>query len=138
MKQVLAYTSQEYREDLGIIFFRWLSAVNTEQLMAGYTQVLESTDFDKVHCWLFDTRRRGPATAEGEDWYFHTYIPKLLSQLQQRHFIAVLHTPAHYIHLRDVVGFDTFHKYTDGTLLTMDFFDSEQKAVEWLQEMQEK
>lgn len=137
MVQTLDYTLQEYRQDLGIIFFRWLMPADTEQFMAGYTQVLETTDFDTTHCWLFDTRRRGPATAEAESWYFQTYIPRLLSLLKKPHYIAVLHTPTHFIHLRDVIGFDTFLNHTKGTLLTMEFFESEQKAVEWLKGTQE-
>jgi len=134
--QIQEYSLLEHRKDLGVTYLRWLKAVDTEQLINGYTQILDNTDFSKVHCWLFDTRRRGPATAEGEYWYFNTYLPKLFTHLKQPHYIAVLHTPAHFVHLRDVLGFDIFHKHTQGTLLTMEFFDSEQKAVEWLQAMQ--
>lgn len=137
MVQALEYTLQEYRKDLGILFFRWLTAINTEQIIAGYSQILEATDFSRMHCWLFDTRRRGKATAEAEEWYFTSYLPLLQASLQKPHYIAVLHSPVHFIHLRDVVGFDKVKSYTENSLLTMEFFDSEQKAVDWLVAMQQ-
>ena len=122
----------EYREDLNILFLRWLRAANTEEFMEGYSGAMEAGHPDKVHCWLYDTRRRGPATPEAEAWFFESYLPMVHASLNKPHHIAVLHTPDHFIHIRDVIGFDKFHAHNEGTLLTMEFFDSEQKAVKWL------
>jgi len=130
--QPLPFTSVELRKDLGIIFFRWLIAVTTEQFKAGYLQVLGAGQETDINCWLFDTRRRGAATQEAEAWYFSDYIPLLKTNLKSKHYIAVLHTPDHYVHIRDVIGFEKFRNYTKDTLIEMDFFDSEHKAVEWL------
>lgn len=138
MTQVLSIAQLELREDLGILFLRWLRAANTEEFMEGYSAALEAGNPDKVHCWLFDTRRRGPATPEAEAWFFETYLPRLHASLTKPHHIAVLHTPGHFVHIRDVIGVEKFHKHNEGSLLTMEFFDSEQKAVEWLMACKEK
>lgn len=132
MIEDLEFLTLEYRQDLTILFARWLTEVNSEQLRLGYTQILEIGDPEKIHLWLIDTRRRGPTSPEGVNWFFQTYLPKLQACLKQKHFMAILHTPSYFIYLRDIIGFDKLTAYTKDTLLILDFFDSEQSAVEWL------
>jgi hypothetical protein len=134
----LPYVSLEFRKDLNIYFLRWQSPVNDEEFRTGYSLILNESDPEKVHCWLFDTRRRGPSSPESENWYFNSYLPELHRKLIYKHYIAVLTTPDHFSYIRDQIGIEKFNDYNKGSLLTMNFFDSEHKAVEWLQAMQLK
>jgi hypothetical protein len=127
------YSHLEYRQDLGILFFRWLNPVNSEQVIDGYSSVLQAHDPANIQCWLFDTRRRGPADPKSEAWYLHEFLPALHSELIKPHFIAVLLTPDHYKHVTTVIGLQKFDEANQGSLLTMQFFDSEHNAVDWLQ-----
>jgi hypothetical protein len=127
------YSQLEHRKDLGILFFRWLNPVGSDQVIEGYSSVLKAHDPANIQCWLFDTRRRGPADPKSEAWYLYEFLPALHSELIKPHYIAVLLTPDHFQHVTTTIGLQKFEEANKGSLLTMQFFASEQNAVEWLQ-----
>src|SRR5688572_25780999 len=132
------YSHLELRHDLGILFFRWLNPVHSDQVIEGYSNVLKAHDPVNIQCWLFDTRRRGPADPKSESWYLYEFLPALHSELTKPHYIAVLLTPDHFQHVTTTIGLQKFEEANKDSLLTMQFFASEHNAVEWLQNSKSK
>jgi hypothetical protein len=119
-----------FRSDLNILFCRFVQPTSSTLLRSGYEHALKTALENHAQFWLFDLRRRGPALAEDEKWIMEYFFPRVESLTHVHQYFAYLVTPSHYVHVRDVIGFDKLAHYSP--LTDVRIFDSEEKAINWL------
>lgn len=130
MENTLSNLQVSYRQDLDILFCRWLQPCSSVTLQKGYLHALEKAKELQVHYWLFDLRRRGPVSTEDGDWILKTFFPKTEATIPGKHYFSYLVTPNHYQHLQEEIGLISIQQYSARTKIYV--FDSEQKAINWI------
>jgi hypothetical protein len=134
MNNLLTPLNLDYRKDLGILFCRWGDPGNSAQIQQGYRAAVGQGKECQVNTWLFDLRRRGPISAEDQNWILQHFFSTVESAIPGKHYFAYLVTPTHYVYIRDSVGLDSIRNFRPNTEIHL--FESEQKAVEWLKSKQ--
>jgi hypothetical protein len=121
-----------YREDLDIWLCRWFSIQDSGHFKKCYNQIFDEAKATGYHYWLVDIRGRGRATQEDYDWYFATFLPNKLAELQGHFFLAYLVTPSHYTYIQQTETLTRFEEAERTSDLKTRFFQSEQDAIDWL------
>jgi hypothetical protein len=132
MGEVLDYKIIDYRKDLGILFFRFISPVSSRQLQEAYLAALEAGRQHQTHCWLVDLRRRGIAGSQDEAWLLNDFFPMVESHIPGQHYFAYLVTPNFLPYVREHLNLNLELTRDSRPRTHLKISDSEQQAVEWL------
>ncbi len=130
MVEAIGNLSINFRSDLNILVCRFIQPVPSAFLRQEYENSLEVAREYQARYWLFDLRRRGPVSAEDENWILNHFFPRAEKQANVPQYFAYLLTPSHSHHIRDVISPEKLANFSQLTHISV--FDSEEKALDWL------
>ncbi|MCA8832481.1 hypothetical protein [Hymenobacter pini] len=120
-----------HRSDLGIVTARWTRPTQSNELRAGYQELLRyATTCDTCRRWLIDARRRVQVDARDVHWLTTDFYPTLRQHLGGHVYLAFLIAPYQADDVRD----DSLPTlpYTHGDYCSLNQFTDEGEAVRWL------
>ncbi|OON70568.1 hypothetical protein [Hymenobacter sp. CRA2] len=117
-----------FRDDLGLLFGRWLRGTDDAEVRQGYEAALSVAVTRQARYWLLDMRRRGPASNTAMRWVIDAFLPRLVGCLHARIYLAYLLSPSHLSAM-------TPPAYAPATPLAhcdIRMFSDEFSALQWL------
>ncbi|MCC3156236.1 hypothetical protein LJ737_03255 [Hymenobacter sp. 15J16-1T3B] len=128
---VTDYLLLQHRPDLGLVTARWTRPVGSQELRAGYQEILRyAGGCDACRRWLIDARRRVEVDARDVHWLTSVFYPTLRQHLHGHVYLAFLIGP----HQADDVQDDSLPPlpHTHGDNCSVNQFTDEGEAVRWL------
>jgi hypothetical protein len=117
-----------FRDDLDLLFGRWLRRTDDAEVRLGYEAALALALPRRAHYWLLDVRRRGPSSPSATRWVLETFLPRLVNGMPEPLHLAYLLSPTHLAEVSDDVSIPSlFHASCDIRLFT-----DEHSALQWL------
>jgi hypothetical protein len=120
-----------HRPDLGIVTARWTRPTTSDELRAGYQELLRYAGTCDACCrWLVDSRRRVQVDSRDVHWLTNDFYPLLRQHLNQHVYLAFLIAPYQADHVQDESL--PALPYTHGNYCSLNQFTDEGEAVRWL------
>lgn len=120
-----------HRPDLGIVTARWTRPTTSEELRAGYLELLRyAATCEKCCRWLIDSRRRVQVDSRDVHWLTTDFYPQLRRQLDGHGYLAFLIAPYQADDVQDESLPPLPH--THGNYCSLNQFTDEGEAVRWL------
>ncbi|AYA38323.1 hypothetical protein D3Y59_15505 [Hymenobacter oligotrophus] len=117
-----------FRDDLGLLFSRWLRQVDDAEVRQGYEASLALAAPRRARYWLLDMRRRGMVSTAATRWVMEAFLPRLVATLSGHVYLAYLISPAHESELPSVVS----NAPPADDRCRVQVFTDEPSAMQWL------
>ncbi|KUG06326.1 hypothetical protein [Solirubrum puertoriconensis] len=119
-----------FRDDLDLLFSRWLRGVDDAEVRQGYEAALALAAPRRARYWLLDMRRRGMVSTTATRWVMEAFLPRLVTTLGGQVYLAYLISPAHQSELPSL----TSNARPVDDRCRVQVFTDECSAMQWLEQ----
>ncbi|UYZ58771.1 hypothetical protein [Hymenobacter latericus] len=119
-----------FRDDLGLLFSRWLRGVDDAEVRQGYEASLALAAPRRARYWLLDMRRRGMVSTTATRWVMEAFLPRLVATLGGQVYLAYLISPAHQSEIPAIIS----NARPADDRCRVQVFTDEHSATEWLRQ----
>jgi len=123
----LGYFQAHYDADLDAIVEAWITSPTSEEFRIGMNKIIDLMAEHKTGALLGDTKELGALSEEDQQWSFTEWLEKALQV--GYHSFAVIISPDIFAQMSVE---DTLTEVQAKTTVTIQYFDDEEKAREWI------
>ncbi|RTQ53477.1 hypothetical protein EJV47_01685 [Hymenobacter gummosus] len=126
---VTDFVDLAFRDDLDLLFGRWLRTADDQEVRQGYEAALALALPRRAHYWLLDLRRRGPISPAARRWLLESFLPRLVNGMPEPLHLAYLLSPNH---LAEVSAEELSIPSLFHATCHIGLFTDEHSALQWL------
>lgn len=123
----LGYFQAYYDEELDAIVETWVTSPTSEEFRTGMNKIIDMMAHYKTGALLGDTKELGALSEEDQQWSFTDWLTRALEV--GYHSFAVIISPDIFAQMSVE---DTLTEVQAKTTVTIQYFDDEEKAREWI------
>lgn len=123
----LGYFQAHYDEELDAIVEKWVTSPTSEEFRTAMDKIIDLMAEYKTGALLGDTKELGALSEEDQQWSFTDWLERALKV--GYHSFAVIISPDIFAQMSVE---DTLTEVQAKTTVTIQYFDDEEKAREWI------
>ncbi len=129
MKNVdLGFFQARYDEQLDAIVETWCTAPTSEEFRIGMNKIIDLMKANQTGALIGDTRELGAMSEEDQQWSFTDWLTRAL-EVGYHSFAVIVSSDV----FAQMSVEDTLTEVQAKTTVTIQYFDDEEKAREWIE-----
>ncbi len=124
-----------YDAGSNMLFVEWQGEVDTEEVKAGYQQILEMAQHFRPNRWVLDLRNRETIKREDQRWVIKNIFSRALQLLECDIFVAIV-VPVYFFHtlVNELDGDELMY---EDNFMIINHYMYKEEGLRWLESIQD-